>query len=81
METTGCGKKRKRFLNKNMLSKHSYDVLVIGGGTAGLRAAEAARSFGASVCLIEQGALGGSDANDVAVPMKAFSNAASFHQS
>lgn len=36
-----------------------YDLLVIGGGTAGLGAAKAAREIGAKVAIAEPGSLGG----------------------
>lgn len=47
------------------------DVCVIGGGSAGFSAADAARSVGASVCLIEKEKLGGECPNWACVPSKA----------
>ncbi|MEE8538067.1 MAG: FAD-dependent oxidoreductase, partial [Acidobacteriota bacterium] len=38
---------------------HSYDVLVLGGGTAGSAAAEAAHQAGARVAMFNDGELGG----------------------
>ncbi|MEK7452233.1 MAG: NAD(P)/FAD-dependent oxidoreductase [Patescibacteria group bacterium] len=64
-----------------MSSKHSFDVIVIGGGSAGLSAAHAARSLGARVCLIEKGNLGGECPNDACVPSKALLRAAKFYRS
>lgn len=49
----------------------TYDVVIIGSGSAGFSAAEAARSLGASVCLIEKGKLGGECPNYGCVPSKA----------
>lgn len=47
----------------------SYDVVVVGGGTAGVIAAIAAANEGASVALIEQfGALGGSSTGALVTP-------------
>lgn len=47
----------------------SYDVVVVGGGTAGVIAAIAAANEGASVALIEQfGALGGSSTSALVTP-------------
>ena len=40
-----------------------YDLLVIGGGAAGINAAKAARTLKASVALIDRGPLGGSCVN------------------
>jgi pyruvate/2-oxoglutarate dehydrogenase complex dihydrolipoamide dehydrogenase (E3) component len=47
-----------------------YDLVVIGGGTAGMTAAESAASFGARVALIERNLLGGSCLNTACVPSK-----------
>ena len=49
----------------------SYDVIVIGGGSAGLAAAEAAVSTGAKVCIVEREALGGDCPHWACVPTKA----------
>ncbi|MBM5789670.1 NAD(P)/FAD-dependent oxidoreductase [Candidatus Parcubacteria bacterium] len=49
----------------------TYDVVIIGTGSAGFSAAEAARAQGASVCVIEMDRLGGECPNDACVPSKA----------
>lgn len=48
-----------------------YDVIVIGGGSAGFSAAEVAARSGARVCLIEKDILGGECPNWACVPTKA----------
>jgi pyruvate/2-oxoglutarate dehydrogenase complex dihydrolipoamide dehydrogenase (E3) component len=48
-----------------------YDIIVIGGGSAGFSAAEVAANAGARVCLIEKGRLGGECPNWACVPTKA----------
>jgi mercuric reductase len=53
------------------MSAASYDVIVIGSGSAGFSAAEAARSLGASVCMVEKEKLGGECPNWACVPSKA----------
>lgn len=58
------------------MSKRSYDVLVIGSGSAGFSAAEAASSLGASVCVVEKGKLGGECPNLACIPSKALLAAA-----
>ncbi|OGL69943.1 hypothetical protein A3C09_01670 [Candidatus Uhrbacteria bacterium RIFCSPHIGHO2_02_FULL_47_44] len=58
------------------MSKHSYDVLIIGSGSAGFSAAEAAASLGARVCMIEKGKLGGECPNLACIPSKALLAAA-----
>lgn len=50
--------------------KTGYDVIVIGGGSAGLSAAFSARSSGAKVALITDGMLGGECPNYACVPTK-----------
>lgn len=40
-----------------------YDLVIIGGGAAGINAAKAALSLKASVALIDRGPLGGSCVN------------------
>jgi pyruvate/2-oxoglutarate dehydrogenase complex dihydrolipoamide dehydrogenase (E3) component len=47
-----------------------YDLVVIGGGTAGLVSAHAAAGLGARVALIERGRLGGDCLNTGCVPSK-----------
>ncbi len=48
-----------RFPGYNSGMKERYDVLVIGGGTAGMNAAKKAAASGASVALAEGGKAGG----------------------
>lgn len=54
------------------------DLCVIGAGSGGLTVAAAARAFGASVVLIEQGKMGGDCLNTGCVPSKALIAAAGF---
>jgi pyruvate/2-oxoglutarate dehydrogenase complex dihydrolipoamide dehydrogenase (E3) component len=56
--------------------KDRYNLVVIGGGTAGLVAAVGSASLGARVALVEQGLLGGDCLNVGCVPSKALLRAA-----
>jgi pyruvate/2-oxoglutarate dehydrogenase complex dihydrolipoamide dehydrogenase (E3) component len=53
-----------------------YDLVVIGGGTAGLVCAAGAAGLGARVALVERGLLGGDCLNTGCVPSKALIRAA-----
>ncbi len=53
-----------------------FDVVVIGGGPAGVTAALRARELGASVALVEAGRLGGTCTNDGCVPTRVIAKAA-----
>jgi pyruvate/2-oxoglutarate dehydrogenase complex dihydrolipoamide dehydrogenase (E3) component len=53
-----------------------FDVIVIGGGPAGVVAALRAREVGANVALVERGTLGGSCVNDGCVPLRVLARAA-----
>lgn len=53
-----------------------FDVVVLGGGPAGVTAALRARELGASVALIERNRLGGTCTNDGCVPTRALAKAA-----
>jgi len=53
-----------------------FDVIVIGGGPAGVVAALRASEVGASVALVERGTLGGSCVNDGCVPLRVLARAA-----
>lgn len=55
-----------------------YDLLVIGGGSGGVRAARMSAAFGAKVALVEGRKLGGTCVNVGCVPKKLFVYAASF---
>lgn len=59
--------------------KYSYDVLVIGGGSAGLAAAEAAVAEGARVCIVEREALGGDCPHWACVPTKTLLRSATMY--
>jgi len=62
------------------MKKNIYDVIIIGSGSAGFSAAEAARSQGARVCVIEQGHLGGECPNFACVPSKALLKTAQIYR-
>jgi pyruvate/2-oxoglutarate dehydrogenase complex dihydrolipoamide dehydrogenase (E3) component len=53
-----------------------WDVLVVGGGPAGVTAALRARELGASVALVERGRFGGTCTNDGCVPTRVWAKAA-----
>lgn len=58
------------------MSKYDYDVIVIGGGAAGLTSAGMAASFGAKTALVESKQLGGDCTWYGCVPSKALLKAA-----
>lgn len=51
-------------------SRGSYDLLIIGGGSAGLTAAKFASNFGKSVAIIEKARMGGDCTWTGCVPSK-----------
>src|SRR5512139_2200677 len=53
-----------------------HEVIVIGGGPAGVTAALRARELGAQVALVERGRLGGTCTNDGCVPTRVLAKAA-----
>ncbi len=55
-----------------------YDLVVIGGGSAGVRCARIAASLGARVVLVESGRLGGTCVNVGCVPKKLFAYGAQY---
>ena len=58
----------------------SFDVIVIGSGSAGFSAVQAAHAQGVSVCLIEQDRLGGECPNHACIPSKALLKASVFYR-
>lgn len=57
-------------------SMFDFDVVVVGGGPAGVTAALRASELGASVALVESGHLGGTCTNDGCVPTRVLAKAA-----
>jgi len=57
---------------------YDYDLIVIGGGSGGVRASRMSSAYGAKVALIEAAALGGTCVNAGCIPKKLFSYAAGF---
>jgi len=53
-----------------------HDIIVIGGGPAGVTAALRARELGAKVALVERGQMGGTCTNDGCVPTRVLAKAA-----
>ncbi|UTF60331.1 glutathione-disulfide reductase [Gilvimarinus sp. DA14] len=57
-----------------------YDLMVIGGGSGGVRASRVAAGLGAKVALVEERALGGTCVNVGCVPKKLFVYASQFRE-
>ena len=53
-----------------------FEVVVIGGGPAGVTAALRARELGTTVALVERGNMGGTCTNDGCVPTRVLAKAA-----
>lgn len=60
--------------DRNLL--HDYELIVLGGGLAGLTAALEAAAQGFKTALVERGSLGGSYVNTTAIPGQIFHKAA-----
>lgn len=73
------------FLLKSLMKKHSFDLIVLGGGSGGIASAVRAAKYGAKVAVVEQNHLGGTCVNLGCVPKKIMFNASSiaetFHKS
>ena len=55
-----------------MTQNFDYDLLVIGAGSGGVRAARKSAEFGARVAVIEEAALGGTCVNLGCIPKKLY---------
>ncbi len=60
------------------MDKFDYDLLVLGGGSGGVRAARMAAQRGVRVALVEAAALGGTCVNVGCIPKKLYSYAAGY---
>jgi glutathione reductase (NADPH) len=60
------------------MNSEMFDLLIIGGGSGGVRAARMAAQTGANVALIEGGPLGGTCVNVGCIPKKLYSYAAHY---
>jgi len=63
------------------MSVFEFDLLVVGGGSGGVRAARMAAQRGARVALVEAQAMGGTCVNVGCIPKKLYSYAAHFAES
>ncbi|MCF6302423.1 MAG: FAD-dependent oxidoreductase, partial [Devosiaceae bacterium] len=57
---------------------NNFDLIVIGGGSGGVRAARVAAGLGAKVCIVEEYRLGGTCVIRGCVPKKLFTYASGF---
>jgi glutathione reductase (NADPH) len=62
------------------MTDYNYDLLVIGAGSGGVRAARMAAAYGVRVAIIEAKYLGGTCVNAGCVPKKLFVYAAQFQE-
>ena len=60
------------------MEQFDHDLLVLGGGSGGVRAARMAAQRGARVALVEAAALGGTCVNVGCIPKKLYSYAAGY---
>lgn len=58
------------------MQQETFDLIVLGGGPAGVTAALRAKELGASVALVERGRMGGTCTNDGCVPTRVLAKAA-----
>jgi glutathione reductase (NADPH) len=63
------------------MNSELFDLLVVGGGSGGVRAARMAAQTGAKVALFEGGAMGGTCVNVGCIPKKLYSYAAQYAES
>lgn len=63
-------------LEPSLSHPYQYDLIILGGGPAGVTAAQRARELGASVALVDRGPLGGACTNDGCVPTRFLAHAA-----
>lgn len=62
------------------MNNHEFDLVVIGAGSGGVRAARLAAGLGKKVAVVEGGALGGTCVNVGCVPKKLFVYASQFRE-
>lgn len=63
-----------------MSSAYDYDLIVIGGGIAGMVSAVTARGIGKKVAVIEKSKIGGNCTNTTCIPSKALITLAHINQ-